>query len=746
MNKMTRKQKCCDLSYTAQLCLGLGLCSVISLGVIVGLIFFLLGVAPKPIVEQKNEKSISQFIVVNGLTATQTSSFDQNNYVLVTDGISDILRIHPNDVVYVTSEQVLAERFNFSYQLDIETLNANSLFNTIKSSSYKSDVQNLFIRLSNDKTLGIELSIPVMTDFNPSPTPKADKLITQELDIVGLTAAEIEENKDEIIKQLAEKLGVSPEDLEITGIQDTSTRRRLLAVSARLTYTIKTNNKKYQDLIDEVESEEYKGGLVQEIAEATDTPVEDLTVNSRKVIAEDYEEPLVCSTDCSILTNECGTGICDNGVCVTVPSNEQMPCDDNNVCTHTDTCISGICVGVEVDCYDNNPCTIDKCVDGIGCMEQQQEIQGTCIPGCVQDSDCPVGFLCHDGTCLKIDYNEILFIRFINYEIQDCGEFDGIGHRLLLSFIMDAEKHLVGTDFMYRVAASKDDFNAYRQPLGFVDKVLDLNVLALGDTARSAFTLTTACQEITKDNCNSIFVDRRYEFDISVKDCENINVFPPSGCLDPQSHVEAHIALSLSDCSAFEGDTQVIKVYGEAYFRYDGVDYAGLNPNNAFVKNNDSTAIVGIRTDFLNHTRYRSVLTNIRACVADNQHRSRSCVDKTNTSECFNVGCYNWSPFDSPLRMKWDFMEGGYKTALSMSTFNMQTCYSSNIYHASKNEMCEVDKCTKYPNLDDGFSLDFSILPKGNIVFDLVYDYVDCEEDGLKSDKQVHHMVSVKII
>ena len=77
-------------------------------------------------------------------------------------------------------------------------------------------------------------------------------------------------------------------------------------------------------------------------------------------------------------------------------------------------------------------------------------------------------------------------------------DFDGIGHRLLLSFIMDAEKHLVGTDYMYRVAASKDDFSASRQPLGFIDKVLDLNVLALDDTARSAFTLSTGVKKYQK--------------------------------------------------------------------------------------------------------------------------------------------------------------------------------------------------------------------------------------------------------
>ena len=742
MNKMKRKFR----SSTKLLCCTMTVCSAICLGTIVGLIFFFLGMVPKPIVEQLNEKTISHYVIVNGLTATEISSFNQESFVLVTNGIGDILTLHPNDVVYVNSDNdPTMQRFNFSYQLDVETSSVDRLVGEITQKSYITSVEELFNRLANRVDLGVRSSDPVVTDFKPAATVNPDKLITQELVIDGLSVDQIKENEEEIIRQLAEKLGISPQDIEITGIEDMSRRRRLLSVVSRLTYVIKTNNRQYEKLLDEVESDDYRGNLVEELAEATGIPAVDLSVNSRKVVAEDYEEPLVCNTDCSILTNPCGTGICDNGACVTVPTNEQGACNDDNICTHSDTCISGICVGIDVDCYDNNPCTIDKCVAGVGCMEQQQEIEGTCIPGCVQDKDCPPGFLCHDGTCLNIDFNEILFIRFINYEIQDCDDFDGIGHRLLLSFIMDAEKHLVGTDYMYRVAASKDDFSASRQPLGFIDKVLDLNVLALDDTARSAFTLSTGCQEITKENCNAIFVDRRYEFDIAVKDCEDINVFPPSGCLDPKSHVSAHVSVSLSDCSMFDGDTQELKIYGEAQFVYNGNTYAGLKPSNQFVRT-DSKAIVGIRTDLLNHTRYRSVLTNVRACMADPLHRTKSCVDQTNTSECFNVGCYNWSPFDSPLRMKWDFMESGYKTALSMSTFNIQTCYPSNIYHAVKEEMCQVEKCTKYPGLDDGFEIDFAILPKGTIVFDLVYDYVDCEGNALESDKQVHHMVSVKIL
>lgn len=745
-------------------CIGL----TILIGVLSWIFFAYIGNIEKPITlrPQNNERSIKQYVLINGLSVFLAQKFEfdanQKKFGDVTSGIADALNVHPNDVVYVNHEDFGSRRRNllqtnrlkFSYQLDIERTSEQQLVQEMNTTKYKTDVLNLFIKLSEIVDLGITMGPINVTDYIPAPTSNPDKLITQELTITGLSPSEIEANKEFIIQNLAKKLGVNPQDIEITGINPVERRRKLLQTSATLTYIIKTNNENYQTLVDEVESVDFKVNLVEEIADATGKPAEELTVNSRKVIAENYQPPKVCNTDCNILSTQCSLGICDEGECVTVPRNEDQSCDDASVCTNQDKCMSGICVGIPLTCYDNNPCTIDKCIETVGCMKQEQTIEGTCIPGCVQDSDCPVQFICHDGTCLKIDYDGILFIRFINYEIQNCEALDqvdgkkSIGHRLITSFVMDAQKHVVGTDEMYRVASSKNDIFASRQPLGFIDEVIELNIITLNENvARSAFTLATACQTVTSENCMSIFADRRYEFDVEVKDCENINVFPPTGCIDPQSHVSAHISLSLNDCTDFEDEIDYVKIYGESIIYYGLNKIVGLNKDNSIQILDDKKIVVGLITDFKSNDRFKSILTNVRACITDPLHRLSGCVDKTNVTECYNMGCYNWVTFDSPLTMKWDFMENGYFTALSLSTFHLNPCHKIDIYHDTEEKIC-ASTCFKYNDLEDGFSLDSSLLPKDvNIVFDLVYQYIDCEKDIFESTiDQYHHLVNVKLL
>ena len=58
----------------------------------------------------------------------------------------------------------------------------------------------------------------------------------------------------------------------------------------------------------------------------------------------------------------------DSGVCYTgtgVCSNPAKPdgtaCDDGIVCTQTDACQAGVCVGTAISCDDGNPCTDDAC-------------------------------------------------------------------------------------------------------------------------------------------------------------------------------------------------------------------------------------------------------------------------------------------------------------------------------------------------------------------------------------------------
>ncbi|RLB58495.1 MAG: hypothetical protein DRI34_04625, partial [Deltaproteobacteria bacterium] len=56
-------------------------------------------------------------------------------------------------------------------------------------------------------------------------------------------------------------------------------------------------------------------------------------------------------------------GTCDplTGVCDNPPKPEGSPCDDGDVCTYPDQCLSGVCVGTPYSCDDLSPCTADSC-------------------------------------------------------------------------------------------------------------------------------------------------------------------------------------------------------------------------------------------------------------------------------------------------------------------------------------------------------------------------------------------------
>ena len=256
--------------------------------------FIFLGSVEKQVVlsPQANERSIKQYFLLNGLSVflAQKFEFDANRKKFgdITSGIADLLSLHPDDVVYVNHQDfgsrrrlLQANRLKFDYQIDIERKSEYELINKINTTNYKTNVLKLFVTYSGIPDLGITMGPINVTDYIPAPVSNPDKLITQELTITGLSAEEIEANKDSIVANLAKKLGVNAADIEITGIE-TSGRRRLLQVTSKLTYIIKTNNENYQNLVDEVESVDFKVDLVEEIAVATGKPAEELTVNSRK--------------------------------------------------------------------------------------------------------------------------------------------------------------------------------------------------------------------------------------------------------------------------------------------------------------------------------------------------------------------------------------------------------------------------------------------------------------------------------
>ncbi|MBM4342935.1 MAG: hypothetical protein FJ100_06120 [Deltaproteobacteria bacterium] len=113
------------------------------------------------------------------------------------------------------------------------------------------------------------------------------------------------------------------------------------------------------------------------------------------------------------LTDVCDNGICvgknakscnDGNVCTTDgPCNTATgactyihntnSCTDNNACTHNDKCSGGTCAGTPTTCNDNNVCTNDTCSTATGC--QYTANTGDCNDG----NKCTQNDVCSGGKC-----------------------------------------------------------------------------------------------------------------------------------------------------------------------------------------------------------------------------------------------------------------------------------------------------------------------------------------------------------
>jgi len=92
--------------------------------------------------------------------------------------------------------------------------------------------------------------------------------------------------------------------------------------------------------------------------------------------------------------NPCTDDSCEPLAGCTNQSND-LPCNDDDVCTTNDTCAEGVCFGEgELKCDDGNPCTDDSCDPGVGCLQTANETE------CDDSNMCTVLDLCLDTVCV----------------------------------------------------------------------------------------------------------------------------------------------------------------------------------------------------------------------------------------------------------------------------------------------------------------------------------------------------------
>ena len=83
------------------------------------------------------------------------------------------------------------------------------------------------------------------------------------------------------------------------------------------------------------------------------------------------------------------------GACSLVPAHDALLCDNGDACTVNDKCTDGVCAaGNAVNCNDGNPCTDDSCTPDSGCTHTDNQAP------CNDNDVCSTQDQCDQGQCL----------------------------------------------------------------------------------------------------------------------------------------------------------------------------------------------------------------------------------------------------------------------------------------------------------------------------------------------------------
>jgi hypothetical protein len=116
------------------------------------------------------------------------------------------------------------------------------------------------------------------------------------------------------------------------------------------------------------------------------------------------QNPTTCTPD----ANTCTTEACDpaTGACGSTPNT--IPCDDGNPCTTADTCGGGRCNGgPPLDCDDNNLCSADSCSPAVRCIHTDTAAACEDNNPCTDDGCDPASGCFNTGNAAACDDGDV---------------------------------------------------------------------------------------------------------------------------------------------------------------------------------------------------------------------------------------------------------------------------------------------------------------------------------------------------
>ncbi len=101
------------------------------------------------------------------------------------------------------------------------------------------------------------------------------------------------------------------------------------------------------------------------------------------------------AVNCTVVADACNDGVCAAGACLKKAKANGLTCTDNDACTLTDSCQTGVCKGKAKDCSGSS----DPCNDGVcsaGTCGKKAKANGTI---CNDNSTCTSSDACANGVC-----------------------------------------------------------------------------------------------------------------------------------------------------------------------------------------------------------------------------------------------------------------------------------------------------------------------------------------------------------